>query len=91
MKIIKGSMILSKTIYVLNYHPAIMRCWIIQVQELMRATGAKLLYLPRYALEFNPIEMLWSVFFFDCLTFLVIDKSFFINWFTKCCCPLITE
>jgi len=45
----------------------------------------------RYAPEFNPIEMLWSVFFFDCLTFLVIDKSFFINWFTKCCCPLITE
>jgi putative transposase len=74
MKIIKGSMKgkdfeafirddlcpqLSSSNFVvmdnLNSHKTI------QVQELIRATGAKPLYLPRYAPEFNPIEMLWSV------------------------------
>ena len=73
----------------------------IQVQELITATGAKPLYLPRYSPDFNPIEMLWSVlkafirkFKPPSLTaihivlktfFLLIDKSFFRNWFSKCC------
>ena len=73
----------------------------IQVQELITATGAKPLYLPRYSPDFNPIEMLWSVlkafvrkFKPPSLPaiqlvlktfFLLIDKSFFTNWFSKCC------
>jgi len=73
----------------------------IQVQQLITATGAKPLYLPRYSPDFNPIEMLWSVlkafvrkFKPPSLLaihivlktfFLLIDKSFFTNWFSKCC------
>ena len=73
----------------------------IQVQESITATGAKPLYLPRYSPDFNPIEMLWSVlkafvrkFKPPSLPaiqlvlktfFLLIDKSFFTNWFSKCC------
>ena len=72
-----------------------------QVQQLITATGAKPLYLPRYSPDFNPIEMLWSVlksfvrkFKPPSLPvmqivlktfFLLIDKSFFSNWFPKCC------
>jgi len=72
-----------------------------QVQQLIMATGAKPLYLPRYSPDFNPIEMLWSVlkaflrkFKPPSLLvihlvlktfFLLIDKSFFRNWFSKCC------
>jgi len=32
-----------------------------EVQEMIRQTGARLLYLPVYSPEFNPIEMMWSV------------------------------
>ncbi len=37
----------------LNIH----KSW--EVEELIRGTGARILYLPVYAL--NPIEMMWSV------------------------------
>jgi transposase len=30
------------------------------VREVIEATGARLLYLPPYSLDFNPIEPLWS-------------------------------
>ncbi|MFS8907787.1 transposase, partial [Synechococcus sp. OH2] len=39
----------------LNIH----RSW--EVEELIRGTGARILYLPGYALELNPIEMMGSV------------------------------
>ncbi|MFS8881058.1 IS630 family transposase, partial [Synechococcus sp. H55.11] len=32
-----------------------------EVEELIRGTGARILYLPVYAPELNPIEMMWSV------------------------------
>lgn len=72
-----------------------------QVQQLIAATGARLLYLPRYSPDFNPIEMLWSVLkafirkfkppsllaihIVLKIFFLLLDKSFFRTWFTKCC------
>jgi transposase len=31
-----------------------------RVRELIESTGAKLLYLPPYSPDFNPIEMIWS-------------------------------
>ncbi len=31
-----------------------------QVRELIESAGAKLLYLPPYSPDFNPIEMIWS-------------------------------
>jgi transposase len=31
-----------------------------KVRELVESTGAKLLYLPPYSPDFNPIEMIWS-------------------------------
>ena len=33
---------------------------LIKVRELIEAAGAKLLYLPPYSPDFNPIEMIWS-------------------------------
>lgn len=72
-----------------------------QVQQLITATGAKPLYLPRHSPDFNPIEMLWSVLksfvrkfkphslhviqIVLKTFFLLLDKSFFSNWFSKCC------
>jgi transposase len=72
-----------------------------EVQTMITTTGAKILYLSRYSPDFNPIEMLWSVIkafirqfkpqTLDALQkvlgifFLLLDKSFFRNWFTKCC------
>ena len=72
-----------------------------QVHQLITATGAKPLDLPRYPPDFNPIEMLWSVlksFVRQFKThslpviqivvktfFLLLDKCFVSNWFTKCC------
>jgi transposase len=73
----------------------------VKIQQLIEATGARVLYLPRYSPEFNPIEMLWSVlkafvrkFKPSSLAaihlvmktfFLTINKAFFRNWFSKCC------
>lgn len=72
-----------------------------EVQKMIRDAGAKPLYLPRYSPDFNPIEMLWSVLKSFIRKFkpqtlfaiqqvlriflLILDKSFFKNWFTKCC------
>lgn len=33
---------------------------LLKVRELIESTGAKLLYLPPYSPDFNPIEMIWS-------------------------------
>jgi len=33
---------------------------LIKVRELIESAGAKLLYLPPYSPDFNPIEMIWS-------------------------------
>ena len=71
------------------------------VQQMITDTGAKPLYLPRYSPDFNPIEMLWSVLKAFIRQFkpqtlfaiqqvlriflLLLDKSFFKNWFAKCC------
>ena len=71
-----------------------------KVQQMITDTGAKPLYLPRYSPDFNPIEMLWSVLksfirrFKPQTSFamqqvlriflLVLNKSFFKNWFAKC-------
>ena len=71
------------------------------VQQMITDTGANPLYLPRYSPDFNPIEMLWSVLKAFIRQFkpqtlfaiqqvlriflLLLDKSFFKNWFTKCC------
>jgi transposase len=33
---------------------------LVKVRELIEAAGAKLLYLPPYSPDFNPIEMIWS-------------------------------
>lgn len=71
------------------------------VQQMITDTGAKPLYLPRYSPDFNPIEMLWSVLKAFIRQFkpqtlfaiqqvlriflMLLDKSFFKNWFTKCC------
>jgi transposase len=68
------------------------------VEEAITQTGAKVKYLPKYSPDFNPIEMLWSVLkyfmrllrpkslivFLNVLP-LLLEKSFFNNWFTKCC------
>ncbi len=35
---------------------------VIEVQQMIRETGARLLYLPVCSPEFNAIEMMWSVF-----------------------------
>jgi len=72
-----------------------------EVRQMIGQTGARLLYLPVYSPEFNPIEMMWSVLknfirqFQDSSTrnihlivkvsFLLINSSCFRNWFTKCC------
>ena len=71
------------------------------VEQAITATGAKVLYLPTYSPDFNPIEMLWSVLKHfirllkpDSLKLLqhllnilplLLQKSFYKNWFTKCC------
>jgi transposase len=71
------------------------------VESAIRATGAKIIYLSSYSPDFNPIEMLWSVLKAFVRTFspktlagiqlvlkifvLILDKSFFRNWFAKCC------
>ena len=71
------------------------------VEQAITQTGAKVLYLPTYSPDFNPIEMLWSVlkYFIRLLRPssqkmlqhlinifpLLLEKSFFKNWFTKCC------
>jgi transposase len=63
--------------------------------------GAKILYLPTYSPDFNPIEMMWSVLKYfirllrpqsqKLLQHLInifpflLEKDFFKNWFTKCC------
>lgn len=68
------------------------------VKQALTEVGAKALYLPTYSPDFNPIEMLWSVLkhfirllkpksfnlFLNILP-LLLEKSFFKNWFTKCC------
>lgn len=71
------------------------------VEAAITQTGAKVMYLPRYSPDFNPIEMLWSVLkhfmrllrpkslgliqhFLNILP-LLLEKSLFKNWFTKCC------
>lgn len=72
-----------------------------KVQQMITETGARTLYLPRYSPDFNPIEMLWSVLKAFIRQFkpqtlfaiqqvlrifwLLLDKSFFKNWFAKCC------
>jgi len=72
-----------------------------QVQQMIRDTGARPLYLPKYSPDFNPIEMMWSVLKTFIRLFipqsllaiqqvlrlflLLLDKSFFKNWFAKCC------
>ena len=69
--------------------------------RLISQTGARLLYLPVYSPEFNPIEMMWSVLknfirqFHDSpvkniqsitqASLLLINPSSFANWFAKCC------
>jgi transposase len=71
------------------------------VEELIRGTGARILYLPVYAPELNPIEMMWSVLkhFIRQLcrigkysmeqivktSLLLINPSSFRSWFAKCC------
>jgi len=68
------------------------------IQQAITATGAKAAYLPTYSPDFNPIEMLWSVLkhfirllrpqslnVFLKIFPLLLEKSFFKNWFTKCC------
>jgi transposase len=71
------------------------------VEQAITANGAKVLYLPTYSPDFNPIEMLWSVlkYFMRLLRPkslqlikhllnvlpLLLEKSFYKNWFTKCC------
>lgn len=71
-----------------------------EVQQMIRQTGARLLYLPVYSPEFNPIEMTWSVLknfirqFHDSriknmqaiikASLLLINPSSFVNWFAKC-------
>jgi transposase len=71
------------------------------IEQLIQAKGAEVIYLPPYSPDFNPIEMLWSVlkhmirqFRSDTLDELKVlievglsflEKSFFKNWFTKCC------
>lgn len=71
------------------------------VESAISQTGARVRYLPRYCPDFNPIEMLWSVLkhfmrlfrpkslemiqhFLNILS-LLLEKSFFKKWFTKCC------
>ena len=72
------------------------------IEQSIIQTGAKVLYLPTYSFDFNLIEMLWSVikYFIGFLGAnsqkmlqhlinifpLLVEKSFFKNWFTKCCC-----
>jgi transposase len=72
-----------------------------EVEELIRGTGARILYLPVYAPELNPIEMMWSVLkhFIRQLcrigkysmeqivktSLLLINPSSFRSWFAKCC------
>jgi len=72
-----------------------------EVEELIRATGARILYLPVYAPELNPIEMMGSVLkhFIRQLSrvgkysveqivqtcLLLINPSCFRSWFAKCC------
>jgi len=72
-----------------------------KVQKMITDLGAKPLYLPRYSPDFNPIEMLWSVLKNFIRKFkpqtlfaiqqvleiflILLNKSFFKNWFTKCC------
>jgi len=72
-----------------------------EAQQIITATGAKTLFLSTYSPDFNPIEMLWSVlksFIRKFKTqdwekmqavlkmfFLLLDHSFFRNWFAKCC------
>ena len=79
----------------LNRHKAI------EVQQMIRQTGACLWYLPVYSPEFNPIEMMWSVVknfvrqFHNSpvkniqsiiqASLLLINSSSFANWFAKCC------
>ena len=71
------------------------------VERVITAMGAKILYLPTYSPDFNPIEMLWSVLKYfirllrpnskQLLQHLInifpflLERSFFKNWFTKCC------
>ncbi|MFS8903101.1 IS630 family transposase [Synechococcus sp. H60.4] len=72
-----------------------------EVEELIRGTGARILYLPVYAPELNPIEMMWSVLKHFIRQFsrvgkysmeqivqtslLLINPSCFRSWFAKCC------
>jgi transposase len=72
-----------------------------EVEELIRGRGARILYLPVYAPELNPIEMMWSVLkhFIRQLcrigkysmeqivktSLLLINPSSFRSWFAKCC------
>jgi len=68
------------------------------IERATNATGAEALYLPTYSSDFNPIEMLWSTLkhfirllrpeslnVFLSIFPLLLEKSFFKNWFTKCC------
>lgn len=71
------------------------------IQELIAEKGARIEYLPPYSPDFNPIEMLWSTLKAFVRRFplrmisgleklieiglYLIGKSFFRNWFIKCC------
>jgi transposase len=68
------------------------------IEQAITQAGAEVLYLPPYSPDVNPIERLWSVLkyylrllraysldlFLKIFHFL-LEKSFFKNWFTKCC------
>ncbi|NMF58657.1 transposase [Pseudanabaena yagii] len=70
------------------------------VAQAITESGAKILHLPTYSPDFNPIEMMWSVLkcFFGLLRpqyqkllqhlinifHYLLEKDFFKNWFTKC-------
>jgi len=72
-----------------------------EVAELIESAGASVVYLPVYAPEFNPIEMMWSqmksfVQLFRTrgieslngiikVAITLIHSGFLHNWFTKCC------
>ena len=73
----------------------------VEVREIIESVGASVEYLPVYAPEFNPIEMMWSqlkslVRKFRTKTIASLNKiielavslipfRFLNHWFTKCC------
>ena len=71
-----------------------------EVREIIESVGARVVYLPVYSPEFNPIEMLWSQlksfvrkFRTQTISSLIkvielaltlVHSRFLTNWFTKC-------